>query len=246
MCARSGYASRPLPRSLLLASAFAVATAAPAGVARADGFTYTEEPAPAPSATPTPSSPPVDAFEQRGGYDVELGARGGFGSAPIRGGNNPFGVALGGRLGLAIGGFYVGVTAVDFLGGNDVDLSDSAVLYGVELGYGLRYRVFSVGALTLRPLIGVGNATFFHTDPSQAKVDVVTSASGQQSRGVTSDTTTVNNVYVEPGLLVMLASGHNFAALSASVAIFPGISYAEPQSTTWVSYGLQAHLGFKF
>ena len=133
-------------RPLFLASAFAVAAAAPEGVARADGFTYAEDPAPTPAATPTPASPPVDAFEQRGGYDVELGARGGYGSAPIRGGNNPFGVALGGRLGFAIGGFYAGVSVVDYLGGNDVDLSDSAVLYGVELGYGFRFRVFSVTA----------------------------------------------------------------------------------------------------
>ena len=227
---------------LLLVSV--VAVAAPA---RADGFAYVEDPAPAATQEKPPApSAPVDAFIQRGGYDVEFGARAGYGSPPIRGGNNPFGGALGGRIGFAIGRFYVGASVVNYFGGNDVDLSDSALLYGVELGFGFRYRVFSTAALTIRPQVGFGNATFFHTDPSQAKIDVVTSASGQQSRSSTSDTTTVNNVYVEPALVVMLASGHNFAAISAGVVVVPGISYAEPEPSTWLSYGLQGHIGFRF
>lgn len=212
--------------------------------ARAQDFVYQGEPA-APRGPEPPPTLPTDAFVQKGGYDVELAARAGYATAPIRGAVNPFGAGFGGRFGLAFGGFYAGISVVDYLGGTDVDLSDSALLYGIELGYGYRRRVFTTGAFTLRLQLGAGNAAVSHADPSTRKVDIVSTASGTRSSS-TSDTTTVNNVYVEPGVVAMLASGNNFAALSTTVLLIPGISYAEPQPTTWISYVVSAQLGFRF
>jgi hypothetical protein len=223
-------------RFLLVAVA---ATLALAREARGQELVYQNEPPPAPA-----PRPPADAFVQKGGYDVELGARTGYATAPIRGGDNPFGIGFGGRIGLAFGGFYAGVSIVDYLGGKDVDLTDAALLYGLEAGYGWRWRVLSRSALTLRFQLGAGNAAIAHTDPSQRKVDVVTSASGS-SRSSSSDTTTVNNVYFEPGATLMFASGNNFAALGTSMLLIPGISYGEPGSTTWISYVVTAQLGFR-
>jgi len=207
---------------------------------RAQDLVYEGEAPPAPAPARTPS----DALLQKRGYDVELGARVGYATAPIRGAVNPFGVGFGGRAGIALGGLYLGASLVDYLGGTDVDLADAALLYGLEAGYGWRWRVLARSALTLRLRLGAGNAAVSHTDPSQRKVDVVSTASGSSSRS-SSDTTTVNNLYVEPGFAMMLASGMTFIALGANVLVVPGISYGEPGSTTWISYVTSVELGFR-
>ena len=58
----------------------------------------------------------------------------------------------------------------------------------------------------------------------------------------------MSNVYVEPGVTAMLASGAHFAALNAGVLVVPGISYGPypAQSTTWLSYSIEGQLGFRF
>lgn len=188
-------------------------------------------------------SPPVDAFVQKRGYDVEIAAIGGYGTAPVHGAVNKLGAGFGGRIGLAFGGLYVGARIVDYLGGTDVDLSDSALLYGVEIGYGIRRRVLTLGAFTLRFQLGAGNAGFAHTDPSQRTADVVSSASGGRSR---SDTTVVSALYVEPGVVAMLAWGNVFVATSANVFVVPTIAYAQEPSSTWVSYVAAAQVGLRF
>ena len=179
-------------------------------------------------------------------WDVELGAAASYTSGPIRGGTSPFGAGFGARLGLQISGFYAGISGLYFLGGTDVTLSDRALLYGLDLGYGFRFQPFAGGLFTLRPLVGIGDAAISHTDPSLSKVDVVTTASGSSSSR-TSDTITVNNVYLRPGITAMLASSTNFIAIHGSVLMVPGISYGgSSEPTTWFSYGLQGELGFRF
>jgi hypothetical protein len=174
----------------------------------------------------------------------ELGAKVGYLSPPITGGTSPFGAGFGGRIGFSISGFYVGASVVDYLGGSDIDISNRALFYGVEVGYGLRVPLSSSTFFTLRPQVGVGNAAIMHTDPSTAKVDVVTTASGRSS-STTSDTVTVNNIYVEPALVAMFSSRSHFAALTANTMVIPGISYGG-EAQTWLSYGLSAQLGFLF
>jgi hypothetical protein len=73
--------------------------------------------------------------------------------------------------------------------------------------------------------------------------DVVTSASGSSSA---SDTLTVNNVYLQPGLTVQLASSAHFVAIDGSMLVLPGIVYGGAGATTWISYGAQVQLGFHF
>jgi hypothetical protein len=85
------------------------------------------------------------------------------------------------------------------------------------------------------------------TDPSllqQQPVDVVTSASGSSSSR--SDTTVVNNVYFRPGLTAMLSSGGHFVALDGGMLVVPAIAYGGADPSTWISYGLEAQLGFRF
>jgi len=193
------------------------------------------EPPPAP---PEPEAPPPGG---RRSVEVELAGQAAYVTAPIRGGTNPFGAGFGGRVGLDLGGLYVGVSVVDFLGGRDVDVSYRALLYGGEIGYGFRIPAFARAFWLLRPRVGVGNAAVYYTDPSLA-VDVVTTASGRSA----SDTLTVNNLYVQPGFTWELSTPSYFAAIDASVLVLPGIAYGGADATTWVSYGAQGQVGVRF
>ncbi len=232
--------SAPLP--LLAPAVGFLATALLAGVARAqDWATPAEGESAPPTEEPRPVAParPGDAVAVP--LEVELAGEAAFLTAPIRGGTNPFGAGFGGRAGLAYGGLYIGVSALDFLGGDDVDVSYRAILYGVEAGYGVRLGLAPGATLTLRPLVGVGDASVSYTDPALA-ADVVTSASSAAG----SNTLTVNNVYVEPAFMVMLRRGNLLAAVRASTLVVPGIEYGGAAATTWVSYGAQFQLGVGF
>ena len=205
--------------------------------------------APAPTASSDAPAPPPQAPANT--MAVELAGRGGYASAPIRGGTNPFGFGFGGRLGMDLSGLYLGATVVDFLGGKDVDLSYNALLYGVEVGWSLRFPAWSSGYLLVRPLLGLGAISVNVTDPEllaqqKGRVDVVTSASGVSSSSSPSDTTTVTSVYLRPGAVVMLGSGAHFVALDAGALVLPGISYSGAEATTWISLSADAQLGFRF
>jgi hypothetical protein len=173
---------------------------------------------------------------------VELAGEASYVTPPIRGGATPFGVGFGARAGLELSGLYVGVRILDFLGGRDVDVSYRAMLYGLDLGYGIRLPAFGRAVWLVRPPVGLGDAAVSYTDPSLA-ADVVTTASGTASA---SDTITVNNVFVEPGLTLELVSGSYFVALDGSLLVLPGIAYGGADRTTWLMDGLRMELGLRF
>jgi len=230
---------RSCVRALLLGS---LALVAPASPALAQDWAHPAEASPGATTEPGPPAAPDTTSTDGTGLDVELGEGVSYVTPPIRGGANPFGVGFGGRAGLVYAGFYVGITVLDYLGGSDVDVTYQAIFYGLEVGYGWKVPVFQGAALTLRPLLGIGDAAVSYTDPKLA-ADVVTSASGSSS---SSDTFTVNNVYVEPALMLMISSGHHFAAVRGSALAIPGIQYGGADPTTWLSYGARLELGFVF
>ncbi|HEX8792252.1 MAG TPA: hypothetical protein VF765_14960 [Polyangiaceae bacterium] len=172
----------------------------------------------------------------------EIAGQAAYVTPPIRGGTNPFGAGIGARAGVTWGGgWYLGGTFTYFLGGKDVDVSYRAIFYGIDFGYGFRFPAFGSSTFTLRPKIGAGDAVVYYTDPSLA-ADVVTSASGSS----TSDTISVNNLYVQPGVTAMLEAAGHFVAVDASALMLPGIAYGGADVTTWLSYGVQGELGFRF
>ncbi len=197
-----------------------------------------------PPAEPVHEAPAAAAPSPGGGVDWELGGEAAYLSAPIHGGTNPFGAGFGGRVGLTFRDVYVGATIVDFLGGSDVDVSYRALLYGVQLGYGVRLPLTPGATLTLRPMIGLGAASVSYTDPSLA-VDVVTTASGSSSSSG-SDTISVSALYLQPELLAMVRSGVHFVAVGASMLEIPNITYGGAGAAEWRSYGVHAQLGFVF
>jgi hypothetical protein len=215
---------------------FIVAIASFATVARADEAELEQKP-------PAPASTTPETLQN---VTWALGGRVSYLSAPIRGGTTPFGAGFGGAFSFAVSNVYVGATLAYFLGGSDVNITDHALTYGLELGYEIGLVPLGRGRLVLRPQLGAGGATVYHTDPSLAKTDVVTSASGRSSSSTTSDTTSVNAFYVEPGATLLVAWPSFFAGVNANTTYLPSVSYGGGASATWVSYGLRAEAGALF
>jgi hypothetical protein len=204
---------------------------------------------------PPPPPPDVVVAPAVRTYLVEAAGTAGYATVPIRGGVNPFGAGFGGRLGLNLSHLYLGVSFTDYLGGSDNQATDSALLFGGEVGYS-----GTIGRhLILRPLLGVGDTFLFHREPGAtaaagAAPDVVTSASGVTTSsgggggtGASSDTTTVKNIYVAPKLVALVGYEHFFASASFGALIVPGILYgpSPAETTTWISYTFDAEIGFR-
>lgn len=208
--------------------------------------------------TPAPAPPPGPDL------DWELAGRASYAAPPVRGGTSPFGAGFGGRLGFSIANVYLGASVVDYLGSTDIDAWAHGVLYGGELGYGIRSGDLGGVVLIVRPQVGVGGLTIYHTTPiassgtttsrgvrTRTDVDVITTASGGTSGGSSGSgsnttTTSLSNLYVQPGVTMMVASKATFAGVNANVLVIPGVVYGENAPTTWMSYGLEAQLGVRF
>ena len=217
-----------------------------------------DEPSTVAGVTPEASASEALPPPSTSSIDFELGGAVAYTTPPIRGGTSPFGMGLGGRAGLAFSsGVYVGLTVIDYLGSKDVDVTDTALLYGLDLGYGFRLAdTADGGRFTLRPQVGVGGLTVFRTDPSlnaattptsgsgRQRVDVVSSASG--GGGGRSNVTTVDAFYVQPAVTLMYASGAFFVAVNPNVLIVPGITYSGAAPATWLSYGVLGQGGLRF
>jgi hypothetical protein len=234
---------------LAVVTAALVATLAP--TVRAYDDDDGNEPAPTEPERPARPSRPRDPSLP---YVFEIGVRSGYTTVPIRGGVNPFGLGFGGRFGFNVSGFYLGASMMDFMGGSDVGATDQAWLFGGDFGYSLRVGPY----LTIRPQLGVGDVLLLHTEPAtpgRGPADVITSASGTViggggggSAGSPGVTTSVNNIYLQPGITLLLATSHYFFGMNVSSLLVPGILYGPPpaQTTTWISYSAEGQAGFRF
>jgi len=213
--------------------------------ARAEDGNLPEAPsveAPAPSSeVPAPAAP---SWAPRAGG--ELSGIVAFLSPPVRGGTTPFGAGLGGRAALTLGHVVLGVAVVYYIGGTDLNVSNHALTYGLEVGYDI--PLFRSGQLTLslRPVVGGGGIRVSHVDPSTVKVDVVTTASGRSSSQSSSDTTSVDSAYVEPSLSLVLTRAWQIASLSANALVIPSIGYDGGDPRPWLSYGARLQWGVRF
>lgn len=172
-----------------------------------------------------------------GPVDVEIAARAGFATNPVSSNNgvsspNPLGFGLGARAGVSFMGIYGGINVIYYFGGSQsvsvpgesVSLSDHTFMYGVEAGYGFTL----IDILTIRPQIGVGNASF--------------SASVNGAGTVTTNLGAANNsnLYLEPGVTGLVSLGGLFVGADANLLFFPGMD----NSTT--AFSFHGQIGFKF
>ncbi len=165
-----------------------------------------------------------------GPIGIEIAAKGGYATNPASSGAfNPLGVGLGGRAGITLLGFYGGVNVLYYLGGSQDQLSEHALLYGIEAGYGFTL----IDILTIRPQVGVGNATFStsYSGPTVGGANIGGSAS---------------NLYLEPGVTGLIALGQWFVGADANFLVLPGVSQGTGSSTTETSFTLHGQVGIKF
>jgi hypothetical protein len=153
-----------------------------------------------------------------GPIDLEIGAKAGVGTNPVSGGGlNPLGFGLGGRAGVVLlDHLYGGVNLMYYLGGSDGPISEHTLMYGVEAGWGWKLA----DILTIRPQVGIGNATF--------------SSSGAPGTG------SISNWYIEPGVTGLVSLGLFFVGADANVLDFPGLTNSD------VAFTVHGQVGVKF
>ncbi len=176
-----------------------------------------------------------------GPVDLEIGAKVGVGTNPISSNNgsatagqsapNPLGFGIGARGGVSILGFYGGVSLMYYFGssqnasvpGESGSLSDHALMYGVEAGYGFTLA----DILTIRPQIGIGNLTITASDNLSGVVSGGASASD-------------SNLYLEPGVTGLVSLGGWFVGADANLLFLPGSDY-----NTTTAFTIHGQIGIK-
>jgi hypothetical protein len=168
-----------------------------------------------------------------GPVDIEIAARGGFATNPSSGdfSANPFGGGIGGRAGVSVFGIYGGISGMYYFGGSanvpspaldpSGSLSVHTALEGFEFGYTL-----PIPFIKLRPQIGVGNSTTTESFPKQSFSS--------------------SNLYLEPGVLLMIPFGHFFVGADVNALILPSESLPLSQSKTYVSLSVHGQVGVRF
>ena len=167
-----------------------------------------------------------------GPIDLEIAAKVGYANNPGSGDPNPLGVGLGGRAGVSFMGAYGGVNILYYFGGtsnvNIASVSANSLLYGIEAGYG----VTLVDILTIRAQLGVGNITI--------------SSSGSLG-SVAAPSSSLNNLYLEPGLTGLLGFGTYFVGVDANLLVLPSIAKQNGGgSSTETCFTLHGQIGVKF
>ncbi|HEV3191110.1 MAG TPA: hypothetical protein VGY54_11460 [Polyangiaceae bacterium] len=164
-----------------------------------------------------------------GPVDVEVAARVGGGTSPVNSSAssssvgsldiNPLGFGVGGRAGVSFFNVYAGLSLMYYFGGSkDVPIppmatvheSATSLLYGAEIGYDIGLPV-----ITVRPQVGVGRYTL-NVDGS-ANVCIPGFPCVQANGSSTWD-----NVYVEPGIMVKASFGSWLVGADANLFWLPG------------------------
>jgi hypothetical protein len=176
-----------------------------------------------------------------GPIDIEVGAKAGIAtnpdssSATINGSSvsppNPLGFGLGARGGVAFLGFYGGVQLMYYFGssqdfggaGQSLSVKEHTFMYGLELGYGITL----LDLLTIRPQVGIGNATFSESGNFSGIANVTSSQSN-------------SNLYIEPGVTALISLGGWFVGADANVLFFPG------RDDSKAAFSLHGQIGLKF
>jgi hypothetical protein len=153
-----------------------------------------------------------------GPIDLEAGGKVGVGTNPQSGGINPYGLGFGARAGVALlGSLYGGVSFVDYLGSSQSGVSEHALLYGIEAGFGI--KLFS---LVIRPQIGLGNASY------------------------SSDLGSSSHLYVEPGVTGLIYLDTLYLGADVNALVVPSVDQGLAGSTTLTSMTVHGQVGVHF
>lgn len=167
-----------------------------------------------------------------GPVDLEVGARVGVGTNPDSAGPNPFGFGIGGRAGVSIFHIYGGLSAIHYFGTSKdlagpgtaagvfstTSVTYSSTLLGVEAGY----SITGIPHLTLRPQLGIGNASFSFGDASQS------------------------HLYLEPGLVALITLGLLYVGADTNLLAIPGVDQGNNETKTYTSFTIHGQIGIQF
>jgi hypothetical protein len=164
--------------------------------------------------------------------DFEAAARVGAATSPgwIA---NPYAFGFGARAGVSVYGFYGGISGLYYLGGSAGSSGFHTVLVGLEGGYTIKLPF-----VRIRPQVGVGDGTF--------------SQSASDGASNPAQTTSVGNVYVEPGVVVLVPVGPIFVGADANAILLPGFTLATAEGAppavarTYASFSAHAQIGVFF
>jgi hypothetical protein len=180
-----------------------------------------------------------------GPVDLEVGARAGFATSPVSSSNggsgpNPLGFGVGARGGVSFLGIYGGISIIYYFGSSDnvsvpgipgitpgesVSVSRHTLMYGIEAGYGFTL----VDVLTIRPQIGIGNASLGGSVSGSGIVNTNASAGNESS------------LYIEPGITGLVSLGSWYVGADANLLFFTGLT---ENSTT--AFSFHGQIGLKF
>lgn len=186
-----------------------------------------------------------------GQVDLELAAKGGFGTNPST--TNPstppnsLAFEVGGRAGVSFFGFYAGLDLVDSLGssapgtgprlpGDQTTLAERTLRYGVDLGYG-----WKLGRLTIRPLLGVGNVTVNTTTTVLDTCPYCAAVTPPFVR-----TSSASNLYFEPGVTAFVAFGTVFAGVDLNALVIPSVDDGNGGHRTDAAFTVHGQVGLRF
>ena len=134
--------------------------------------------------------------------------------AIYNGGLNPLGFGLGGRAGVVLFDHVYAGANLMYYFGTGG--TAHTWMYGVEAGWGFEPRE----NVTIRPQVGFGNGTFGSTGSAR------------------------NNLYVEPGVTVLVGLGTLFVGADVNVLFFPGLDLEDGGSGFFITVHGQAGVRF--
>ncbi len=198
-----------------------------------------------------------------GPVDVEIAAKTGFATNPVAPNApqapsylvvvvgsplnpNPLRLGVGGRGGVDYlnfyGGiqmtYYFGTTATETLNGGSaapavtgekVSASSHALTYGIEAGYDLML----LHIVTIRPQIGLGNATFINSGLRTSEAAQVVQSESN------------SDLYLQPGVVALLSLRGWFVGVDANLLFVPGMNDAYGHDWT-TSFALDGQVGIRF
>jgi hypothetical protein len=169
--------------------------------------------------------------------DLEIAAKGGFGniatSTPA-GRANPLGVGLGGRAGGLLRGVYGGVAFGYWFGGSEripvlagstsARTATHSLMYGLEGGYTITVS----DVVAVRGQVGIGNFT--------RTIDFISAS------------TSSNDLYVEPGIILMVSLPwvRWFVCADANILVLIGANNGDGAPQTDVAITGDGQVGYRF
>jgi hypothetical protein len=175
-----------------------------------------------------------------GPVDVEIGAKGSFGTSPASSPPNPLAFGLGARAGASMLGFYAGADVTYYFGSgvalvSGYKVSDWTLKAGGDVGYG-----FKIATVIVRPRLGVGDLIVTSNPTRTAPPCECNIVSPVLRRS------TQNDLYIEGGLTALVPMGRFFVAADGDFLVVPNPIAGSCCDDVETAFTFDAQAGIRF